>query len=883
MMLRRIRVGTFLLWLVLAVSVPLLVFTGGWVWQIQTAQRQQQDSALVRQARDGAWLVDRGFERLTNALSVLAGSSALARGDLQDFAAEMSVVRRRLGDVRLSLMSPHGNTLVQDGLLQDGGSQSDAAADDTPVWQATIAAIRAGIPIVTNLLAPDDPSSRAVLVAVPVFRPGATTVAYVLAVAVAGAYLTTLADLLPYYPDGLVFRVRDRDGVTIARSRATDPRTGEPAQPGWRQAVAGRQSGLLPDALTPDGVMAVRAFSVAPVSGYSVAVSLPRSAFGALVRRDLIRTLLIGLAFLVFGLIAAAYLARRLVAALGAVGRADKAPSGLREVDDLAAQLRAISAERATTEATLRDSETRLRDLVGTLDLAAIMAHEPKGTIRFWSLGCERLYGWTRDEAVGRLSHQLLRTQFPIPLNQIEHVLLTDGEWTGDLVHRRRDGSQIIASAHKALRRDADGQPHMVMESLVDVTGLRETEMALQTLNRDLEHRVHDEVAAREAAQQRVAHADRIQALGQLAGGIAHDFNNVLQTVAGGAALIARRPADPQAVARLAQLIRDAAARGASVTRRMLVLARRGDLKAEPIEVMPLLDGIREVFVHTLGPAIDVVVEGAFDLPRLLVDKAQLETALVNLGTNARDAMPDGGTLRLVAAVDSVDPAVADHPAGLAFGAYIRISVIDTGIGMSGATLARIGEPFFTTKDVGKGTGLGLSMVKGFVEQSGGGFLVESTVGAGTTATLWLPSVMGEIRQRATQPEDEGRSRLTGRILLVDDDDLGRDTLMEQLQELGHKVLAASGGTDALAILSARAAVDLMITDLSMPGMDGLMLIKQAQDLRPSLPAILLTGFAGDAVALERSGVASSAYTLMRKPAPTAVLRDRVTELLERL
>jgi PAS domain S-box-containing protein len=887
MMLRNTRVGTFLLWLVLAVSVPLLVFTGGTVWRIQTAQRREQDSALVRQARDGAWLVDRGFERLTNALSVLAGSSALARGDLQNFAPEMSLVRRRLGDVRLSLMSPDGATLLQDGLLQDGlrqhgVSQLGAAADDVPGRQGTIAAIQAGKPIITNLLVPNDPSTRAVVVAVPVFRPGNTIAAYVLAATLAGAPLTTLADLLPSYPDGLVFRVRDRDGVTVSRSRPADPRTGEPAQPGWRRAIAGRPSGLLPESVTPDGVLAVRAFSVAPVSGYSVAVSRPRSAFGASIRRDLILTILIGLAFLVFGVIAATCLARRLVAALGAVGRGDRTPSGLREVDELAAQLHAISAARTMTEATLRDSETRLCDLVGTLDLAAIIVRELKGTIRFWSHGCERLYGWTRDEAVGRRSHELLRTQFPVPLNQIEHALLTDGEWTGDLVHRRRDGSQIIASAHKALKRDADGQPHMVMESLVDVTELRETEAALQTLNRNLEQTVRDQVAAREAAQQRVAHADRIQALGQLAGGIAHDFNNVLQAVAGAAALIARRPADTEAVTRLVQLIRDAAARGASITRRMLVLARRSDLQAEPIEVMPLLDGIREVFVHTLGPSIGVVVEGTSDLPRLLADKAQLETALVNLGTNARDAMQDGGMLRLVAAVDALDPAVADHPAGLPFGVYIRISVIDTGTGMSGATLARVGEPFFTTKDVGKGTGLGLSMVKGFAEQSGGGFLVESTLGAGTTATLWLPSVMVEIRRRATEPDDEGRPRLTGRILLVDDDDLVRDTLMEQLQELGHKVLAASGGTDALAILSARAAVDLMITDLSMPGMDGLTLIKRAQGLRPALPTILLTGFAGDAVALERSGLARSTYTLMRKPAPTAVLRDRVTELLER-
>jgi PAS domain S-box-containing protein len=878
MMLQGTRVGTFLLWLVLAVSVPLLLFTGGTVWRIQSAQRQQQEAALVDQAHDAAQLVDRRFERVTNELSVLAESTALSRGDLGDLASEMSRLERRFGNVRLSLNSPDGTALLQVGGLPPG-----AATDGPPMRPAVVAAVQAVKPIITNLLAPGDPSRQAVVIAVPAFRAGDSAVAYVLAATFQGASLTALADVLPPYPAGLVFRVSDRDGVTVARSQTFAPHTGEPAQAGWWEEVEGRQSGLLPDAVAADGVLAVRAFSVAPISGYSVAVSLPRSDFGASVRRNLIQIILIGLGFLMLGVIAATYLAGRFVNALRAVGRGAKVPSGLREVDELAARLHAISAQRATTEATLRDSEARLRDLVGTLDLAAIMARELKGSIRFWSHGFEQLYGWTPEEAVGRLSHELLRTQFPIPLSQIEHTLLIDGEWTGDLVHHRRDGSQLVVGSHKALKRDADGHPHMVVESLVDVTALRVAEAALQTLNRNLEQRVLDEIAAREAAQQRAAHADRIQALGQLAGGIAHDFNNVLQAVAGGAALIARRPHDAEAVARLVQLISDAAARGASITRRMLVLARRSELKAEPVEVMPLLNDMHEVFTHTLGPAIDVRVEGSPDLPRLLADRAQLETALVNLGTNARDAMPNGGTLLLIAAADAIDSAAQAHPAGLPLGVYVRLSVIDQGTGMSAATLARIGEPFFTTKDVGKGTGLGLSMVKGFADQSGGGFLVESTVGAGTTATLWLPTVVGETHPRLNEPTDEGQSRLTGRILVVDDDDLVRDTLIAQLQELGHKVLTASGGTDALAILGARAAVDLMITDLSMPGMDGLTLIKQAHGLRPSMPAILLTGYAGDVIALERSGVATSTYTLMRKPATTEVLSARVTALLERL
>jgi CheY-like chemotaxis protein len=196
---------------------------------------------------------------------------------------------------------------------------------------------------------------------------------------------------------------------------------------------------------------------------------------------------------------------------------------------------------------------------------------------------------------------------------------------------------------------------------------------------------------------------------------------------------------------------------------------------------------------------------------------------------------------------------------------------------MTKATLARLGEPFFTTKDVGKGTGLGLSMVQCFADQSAGGFVVESTVGMGTRATLWLPIFPAD----SWKPPGvaTGLPCLTRRILLVDDDKLVRDTLMEQLEELGYKVVVAPGGSNALTILRAREAVDLMITDLSMPGMDGLMLIKEAHGLRPSLPAILLTGHAGEAV--EHGVAAPETYTLVRKPASSAILNARVRALLQ--
>lgn len=263
---------------------------------------------------------------------------------------------------------------------------------------------------------------------------------------------------------------------------------------------------------------------------------------------------------------------------------------------------------------------------------------------------------------------------------------------------------------------------------------------ALARSRDDLERLVAERTQDLETTQARLAQAQRLEALGQLAGGIAHDFNNVLQAVQGGTALIERRPGDVDGVRRFARMVLDAAERGAAVTRRLLVFSRRGDLRAEPVDAADLLTNMREVLAHTLGAGIGIRVDATVGLPPLLADKSQLETVLVNLATNARDAMAGAGTLVLAAAAET--PAQDDaprHPVNLKAGSYLRLSMSDTGTGMDAGTLARASEPFFTTKPPGKGTGLGLAMARGFAEQSGGGLHIESTPGRGTTVRLWFP------------------------------------------------------------------------------------------------------------------------------------------------
>jgi PAS domain S-box-containing protein len=443
-------------------------------------------------------------------------------------------------------------------------------------------------------------------------------------------------------------------------------------------------------------------------------------------------------------------------------------------------------------------------------------------------------------------------------------------------------GTRTLRAAKSPLRSN-DGTIIGIVAISSDITALKNAETELRNLTAGLEVRVQQEVAAREAAQARAAHAERLQALGQLAGGITHDFNNVLQAVSGAMALIERRPDDHAAIRRLARLAGEATERGATITRRLLAFGRRDELHAEAIDTGALVAGLEDIFTHTLGANITVRTDLKADVPACVADRGQLETALINLGTNARDAMPQGGLLVLSATTESV---AAGHPAGLDPGRYIRFQVTDSGSGMDAATLVRATEPFFTTKALGIGTGLGLSMVKGFAEQSGGGLSIMSAPGQGTTVTLWLPEAAIEPARRDQAAQEPDRpSRGDGgarpaRVLLVDDEAPVREVLAMQLEDAGFTVLTAAGGRQALERLASMDRVDVLVTDLSMPGMDGLAVIHAVHERLPGLPAVLLTGYAGDSGVLARRVAADGTFILLRKPITAADLIEHLRSLL---
>jgi PAS domain S-box-containing protein len=444
---------------------------------------------------------------------------------------------------------------------------------------------------------------------------------------------------------------------------------------------------------------------------------------------------------------------------------------------------------------------------------------------------------------------------------------------------RDADGGEKWLRVGAVPLRWEDGQVQEALGIFLDIDAEKRLLGFQQQINARLEQRVREEMAAREAAQQRAAHAERMHALGQIAGGIAHDFNNVLQAVSGGAALIERRPDDAARVLRNTRMVLDAARRGAAITSRLLAFSRRGDLRAENVDAAALLTDMADVLTHTLGGSVVCNVDVPPGIPPLFADRGQLETVLVNLATNARDAMPSGGTLTLAAESDVV-PTGQPHPTGLAAGGYVRIVISDTGSGMDHAVLARVTEPFFTTKEPGKGTGLGLAMAKGFVEQSGGSLSIDSVVGQGTRINLWLPHATSAAAFVPDGPAMTGIAAGKPCVLLVDDDAIVREVLTLSLEDSGYAVWAADSGAAALVRLGSGERVDIIVSDLTMPAMDGLTLIRAAQERRPGLPAVLLTGYAGDGAALAFGGAISGTFSLLRKPVTGTQLADRINALL---
>ena len=331
----------------------------------------------------------------------------------------------------------------------------------------------------------------------------------------------------------------------------------------------------------------------------------------------------------------------------------------------------------------------------------------------------------------------------------------------------------------------------------------------------------------------------KLESLGQLTGGLAHDFNNLLMVVLSGLQLAKRHAPPDSKILTWLDRAKEAAESGAILTKRMLAFARRQVLKPENIRLIDVVPAMVDMMSHSLGPMVTIEVDVSPHLPPVRIDRNQFELAVLNLGLNARDAMPGGGRLSI-----SARDAAGSLPDGLAPRDYVIVSVKDTGVGMDAETVKRASEPFFTTKGVGKGSGLGLSMVQGLTLQSGGAMSIESRLGEGSTISLWLPAAEGAPDAVHASAAPAGAKHTPRRVLLVDDDPRVLSATADMLYEIGHAPIALASAAEAVRYLKAHEPPDVAILDFAMPEMTGAELAERLREIIPSLPIFLATGYA---------------------------------------
>jgi PAS domain S-box-containing protein len=410
----------------------------------------------------------------------------------------------------------------------------------------------------------------------------------------------------------------------------------------------------------------------------------------------------------------------------------------------------------------------------------------------------------------------------------------------------------------------------------------RQAETALQDLNASLEAQVNARTRELREREEALRQAQKMEVVGQLTGGVAHDFNNLLQVVVGNLEILQRNlPEEAGRLRRAAENAMSGARRATTLTQRLLAFSRRQPLDPRPLDPNKLIADMSDLFHRTLGEAISVETVFAAGLWRVEADANQLESALLNLAVNARDAMPDGGKLTIETANARIDEGYAATHVEVSPGQYVVICVSDTGVGMDKATLSRVFEPFFTTKEPGKGTGLGLSMVYGFVKQSGGHVKIYSEPGIGTTVKIYLPRLLGgseEDEPVAATIVPEGSREET--ILVVEDDDDVRAHSVEILRELGYRVVEAHDGPSALRLLERQTRVDLLFSDVILPGgMDGAEMARQALAKHPRLKVLFTTGYARDAIV--HQGRLDRGVQLITKPFTYADLAQKVRDVLD--
>jgi len=522
------------------------------------------------------------------------------------------------------------------------------------------------------------------------------------------------------------------------------------------------------------------------------------------------------------------------------------------ELEGFAKITRDITERQAAQEA-LRESERQFRLLVAGVTDYALFMLDPNGIVISWNAGAERIKGYAADEIIGQHFSRFY-TERDRAAGMPARALYTatqEGRFEAEGWRVRKDGSMFWANVVIDPIRDERGELIGFAKITRDATERRDAQEALQ------------------AAQLERAQAQKMEALGQLTGGVAHDFNNLLMVVIGHLPTIKRKVADDPKALRAAEAIELAAEHGETLTRQLLTFARRQASNPIVLHVGERIEAIRSMLASSVGGAVNLVTTVAPGVRPVKVDANEFELAVLNIALNARDAMPNGGSIFVTA--ETVTLSRAEAKAGLE-GDFVALRITDTGRGIAPDVLPRVFDPFFTTKQVDKGTGLGLSQVYGFAHQSGGTVTIESELGRGTTVTLYLPCA--KEAAGAAQGEPAAGDAGDGDVLVVEDNPEVMEVTLAMLTQLGYRVHPASDAAAALEAVASR-KFDLVVSDVVMPGsMDGIGLAHRLRERKPELPVLLVTGYSHEA------GQAAAEFTVMRKPFHLAELSRTVERMI---
>ena len=551
--------------------------------------------------------------------------------------------------------------------------------------------------------------------------------------------------------------------------------------------------------------------------------------------------------------------------------------------------------ERKLTEQALRQSQTELQLIINAMPIL-ISYVDREERFRLNNAAYLDWYGLTPQELYGRTVRDVLGEEaYALRAGYIAEALAGKA-CCFSISASHRDGSIRQALMNYLPRHGPDGAVNGFYIFVIDETERKQTEEALRNLNETLEERVSartrqlaeanekllNEMFERERAEEALRHAQKMEAVGQLTGGIAHDFNNMLTGIIGSLDLMQRYIAEGRAaeIGRFTEAAVSSANRAAALTHRLLAFSRRQSLDRKPLDANELIHSLEDLLSRTKGDHIELKLQLAEEIWPVSTDVSQLENALLNLVINARDAMPDGGQLLIETANVYLDDSDTATPESVKAGDYLMIAVSDNGSGMTPSVLAKAFDPFFTTKPIGQGTGLGLSMIYGFAQQSGGHVSLFSLPGQGTSVRLYLPRLYVAVPDPALLPvTGEAPPAISGEtVVLVEDDPAVRMLVLDLLNELGYHAHEAEDAKTALPLLESDLRVDLLVTDVGLPGMNGRQLAEIARQHRPDLKVLFMTGYAEKAA--ERQGFLEDGMDMVAKPFSIDLLANKIRTMI---